>query len=106
MNTNRKTKRKEQSAPAPRGGRPAISGPRQRQSEKESALQADWAEEIAFLREQRFTGIDQAIAALVDRVIQRSAHGVSSQEEREFLCDMLSTDEDVCELLREALKLS
>jgi hypothetical protein len=66
-----------------------------------------WKEEVEALRGQSFESVDEAIEAVIDRVLLRlTSNNVQVEPDmREFLRLVCSTDETVVEVLRETFHI-
>lgn len=63
-----------------------------------------WQHEVADLQGRNFSSVDEAIAAVIGKVIEKMP-GADSEQTREFLADLFSTDPGLQDELRKLLKI-
>lgn len=65
-----------------------------------------WRDEIAQLRQQKFTSIEEALDALSTAVLRKMPSTPKSEEsERKFLRDVILSDPDLVQLVKSVLQL-
>ena len=64
-----------------------------------------WKEEIVALKNQRFSSIEEATSAIVDRVLQRLNLPGAPEETRAFLLTLIETDPEMQDWIREGLQV-
>jgi hypothetical protein len=81
--------------------------PQDRREQSPEASQEDyWNEAVQNLQEMRFSTLDEAINAVIDKVVERvGGADASNPDLRQFLFDLLDTDPGIKEQLESVLQV-